>query len=108
MPILFWKKNRLIDVFATDVANELYSFVQPQSVQDYFTSASKGKKDKKKIESFLNGIIKQMRQFRLTHALGVYGKARLQLKFNERLSELGYDKDVIARLNQLILVRAEN
>ena len=107
MSLFFWKKNKGIDIFANKLANELFSSVQPQSIKDYFHASSKdksAKKNKKNVDANIQGIIKQIQQFRVTHSLGTYGKARLQLKFNERLKELGYDKDSVSKLNEFILV----
>ena len=39
------------------------------------------------------------------HHAKVYGKARLQKKFNERLEELGYDPDVVMKIAEFILLR---
>lgn len=108
MKLFFWKKNQAIDIFANNIANDLFSAVQPQSISAYFQASSKdkaAKKDRKKVETNVANVIKQIQQFRATNSLGTYGKARLQLGFNRRLQELGYDEDVISELNEFILVR---
>lgn len=108
MKLFFWKNNQVIEVFANNIANDLFSTVQPQSIRDYFQGGSKdkaAKKDRKKVEANIADVIKQIQQFRATNSLGTYGKARLQLSFNRRLQELGYDEDVISQLNEFILVR---
>lgn len=108
MKLFFWKNNQAIEVFANNIANDLFSVVQPQSIRDYFQGVSKdkaAKKNRKKVEANIADIIKQIQQFRATNSLGTYGKARLQLSFNRRLQELGYDDDVISQLNEFILVR---
>ena len=108
MKLFFWKNNQAIDVFANNIANDLFSVVQPQSIRDFFQGSSKdkkGKKDRKNVEANISIATKQIQQFRATNSLGTYGKARLQLGFNKRLKELGYDTDVIRELNEFILVR---
>ena len=108
MKIFFWKNNQAIDVFANNVANDLFSVVQPQSIKAFFKSSAKdkqAKKNRKNVEANVTVAMKKIQQFRSTNALGTYGKARLQLKFNKRLQELGYDIDVIRELNDFILVR---
>lgn len=110
MNILFWKTNKQIDEFSNRLATELYSSVQPDEIRRFFDSASKKKarKDKslKRIDTELSSTLNQLRQFQLTHGLGVYGKARLLLQFNDRLQELGYDQQSIASLKELILIRS--
>lgn len=108
MNLFFWKKNKVIDIFASQIANDLFSVVQPQSINDYFQSTSKSKeakKNRKNVETNLLNVTNQIKQFRISNTLGTYGKARLQLKFNERLKELGYDVTVVSRLNEFILVK---
>ena len=106
MGLFFWKDNKKIDAFANAVADDLYSHLQPKVAEQHFRGiAQKSKKKDHKIEQRLAGIVDQMRQFRQAHSLGVYGKARLQMKFNERLQELGYDVLVTNKLVDLILLR---
>jgi len=95
-------------MIANNTANELFSVVQPQSIRDFFQSSSKDKKRKKewkKVEANISFAIKQIQQFRATNSLGVYGKARLQHGFNNRLLELGYDSEDVRKLNDFILIR---
>lgn len=109
MKLFFWKKNKLIDIFANELANELFSSIQSQSFIEYFQKSSNkeksAKKNRKLIDTKIQNIIKQTQQFRATHSLGVYGKARLHLKFNERLKELGYTSEIVTNLNEIILVK---
>lgn len=106
MGLLFWKQNRIIDAFANAVAEDLYSHIQPEKAKSHLLGPpNKSKKKNFKIEQKLLGIIKQMQQFREVNSLGVYGKARLQMKFNERLQELGYDASVTDKLDEIILFR---
>jgi hypothetical protein len=107
MNLLFWKNNNRIDVFASALADELYSLIQPQLAKDYFDTPAndkKARKTNKKIGGKLQDIIKQVDQFRITHSLGIYGKARLHMKFTERLEELGYDANIAKRINELVML----
>ena len=108
MSIFFWKKNKIIDVFANELANDFYSHVDSEKVRLYFGKGLKGKehkKDKKKLETNLLNLTKQIQQFRITNELGTYGKARFQLKFNSRLQELGYEESTVKKLSDYILVQ---
>ena len=108
MKLFFWKKNQAIDLFANNIANDLFSVAQPQLIKSYFSGSLKEKKqikNMKSVEANIFSAAKQIQQFRATHSLGTYGKARLQLGFNKRLGELGYDAEVIRELNEFILVR---
>lgn len=118
MGLLFWKKNRQIDQFAYQLADNLYSQVLPdmaQQIVDGIDSSKGGKsgKDKKKlkrnqeqIKRTMDDITLQMQQYKMDNKLGVYGKARLHMTFTERLEELGYNKDVAKELSNAILVRS--
>jgi hypothetical protein len=107
MSIFFWKKNKVIDYFANDLANELYSSITPQMAIDYFNESSPAKKTRKigeRFEIHIQGIIKEIQRFKKINSLGVYGKARLHLKFMERLKELGYDANITKKINEYILI----
>lgn len=104
--ILFWKDNKKIDAFAVAVAEELYSHVLPEIAEQHFLGvAQKNKKKQHKTEQRLNGLVDQMRQFNAANSLGIYGKARLQQRFSDRLLELGYDAAVTHKLVETILLR---
>lgn len=106
MGILFWKDNKKIDVFATALAEDLFSNVQPDVAQQHFLgSGQKNKKKQRKTELKLSALISQMQQFSATNSLGIYGKARLQKTFSDRLLELGYDVAVTNKLAETILTR---
>ena len=106
MGLFFWKDNKKIDAFAMAVADDLFSHVRPEDAKRHLRGeALKSKKKNRKIDERLAGIINQMRTFRDANKLGVYGKARLQMKFNERLLELGYDVDDTNRLVDIVLTR---
>ena len=103
----FRKRNRQIDTFAVSLANEVYSYVQPEEAREYFiTGMSKDKrKTQRRIDQHFQDTIVKMQQFVGTNSLGIYGKARLQKKFNDRLVELGYDGKVTRKLVEMILLR---
>lgn len=103
----FRQRNRKIDAFAFSVADEVYSYVQPEEAEEYFiTGMSKDKrKVQRRIDQQLQDTINKMRSFISTNSLGIYGKARLQKKFNDRLIELGYDARVTRKLVEVILLR---
>lgn len=108
MNLFFWKNNKLIDTFANEVASELYSNLQPQLVKNFFEKKSFGKKlnkDDKKLLAEMQTVIKKVDEFKYIHSLGVYGKARLHLKFKIRLEELGYEKKIVDMLNEIVMLR---
>ncbi|MGI9221423.1 MAG: hypothetical protein ACR2QS_10375 [Woeseiaceae bacterium] len=106
MGLFFWKDNKKIDAFAFALAEDLYSQVQPEIAVQHFTGAGlDNKKKKRKIEERFRALIGQMHEFCLTHSLGIYGKARLQKTFSDRLLELGYDDAVTHRLVETIVLR---
>ena len=106
MGLLFWKDNRKIDTFAKAVADELFSYVQPDVARQHFQGvAQKSKKKQFKVDQRLTGLVGDMQQFSESHSLGIYGKARLQKQFSDRLLELGYDVAVTNKLVETILLR---
>ena len=107
MNLFFWKSNRVIDSFANQLANELFSNIQPEAARKYLDGASDKKqirKYEKKMQNELQGLVKKINEFKLINSLGVYGKARLHLKFKLRLEELGYDARVTSKLNEVLMV----
>lgn len=107
MNLFFWKKNTVIDDFASNLANELYSAIPPDQALEYFmneTSHNKSTKIQKKLEQQIQLSIAQIRHFKIKYSLGIYGKARLHLKFANRLKELGYAHDITKRINELLLI----
>lgn len=113
MNLFFWRKNRVIDQFAFQLADEVYSHVNPELMTSYFNTGDDLKKsDAKKHEQLrqkvirtLNDTIMRIQQFRSLHKLGIYGKARLHLTFTERLRELGYPAEIAEEVNKLVLLR---
>ena len=106
MSLFFWKDNGKIDTFARAAAEELFSYVQPEIAKQHFAGVTQeNKKKQRKIEQRFNGLLAQMQQFSAVNSLGIYGKARLQKQFSDRLLELGYDVAVTNRLVEAILLR---
>ncbi len=106
MSIFFWKNNRQIDAFAGALAADLFSHVQPEAAKLHFSGVKqKNKKKQRQVEMRMTALVSQMKQFSDTYSLGVYGKARLQKKFSDRLLELGYEVTVANKLVESILLR---
>jgi len=115
MAILPWQKNKEIDRFANLLADELYSRIQPDLASEYFNDRNASierKKDLKNkmnkaqnVDQALGSVIAEFKKFRESEKLGIYGKARLHMKFMERLTELGYAQDIARKLNEQILFK---
>lgn len=112
MKLFFWQKNRAIDEFAYQLADELYSSVNPESITNFFENQSSGKSSEKKqtqlqqkVTRSLNNIIMRVAQYRELNKLGIYGKARLHMTFTERLKTLGYPANHAEEINKLVLLR---
>lgn len=107
MGLFFWRKNNdKIDAFARSAAEELYSYVSPEEAARYFSGQSEKKKKKQRnIDKRINAIIIQVHNFSEENSLGIYGKARLQQQFSERLIELGYDSGTSRELVRIILLQ---
>lgn len=104
MNLFFWKKNSKIDAFAMYVADDFYSHVHPDVAKEFVQGMSRDKKKtQRKVEQKLNAVIGAMQQFIKEESLGIYGKARLQKAFNDRLVELGYEGGVTRKLVEMIL-----
>ena len=101
--LFFWRKNKGIDSFAIEVADELYSQIPPDMFEDL--SSRKASKIAKRWEKEIQATIIRFRDFKAGNELGVYGKARLHLTFMERLRSHGYSEDVIKELNDFLLVK---
>lgn len=115
MKLFFWKDNPHIDTFAQTLADDLFSHVQPDAALAYFSADAStdarnaGKKalaQNREIDRRIKDLVKKVKQFRTQYALGIYGKARLNLKFMERLKDLGFAPEVAKKLNQIILLQA--
>ena len=108
MNIFFWKKNNAIDIFANELSNELFSIVSPLDAEKLFiqelSDDKKTIKIAKKMRQQIQGVITKVNQFKIINSLGVYGKARLHLKFKVRLEELGYEAAIVDKMNRLIML----
>jgi hypothetical protein len=105
MGLLFWKNNKDIDNFAQAVADDLFSYVQPDIARQHIAGrGDMSKKKKAKIEQKFTDIRLQIKRFSDSNSLGVYGKARLQKQFNDRLQELGYHIDVVNKITESFLL----
>jgi hypothetical protein len=106
MGLFFWKDNRKIDTFALAVADDLFSYVQPDLARNHVLGRGDiSKKKKAKIEQKFTDIILQIQRFSEAESLGVYGKARLQKQFNDRLEELGYPVEVVNKITESFLLQ---
>jgi hypothetical protein len=106
MGLFFWKDNAKIDEFAVALAEDLFSHVQPTVAKQHFTGTTQdSKKKQRKIEQRFHTLIGQMQEFCSTYSLGIYGKARLQKTFSDRLLELGYDDTLTHQLVETIVLR---
>jgi hypothetical protein len=105
MGLLFWKDNRKIDNFAQAVANDLFSYVQPDvAIAHVLGRGEVAKKKKAKIDQKFTDIRLQIKRFSDSNSLGVYGKARLLKQFNDRLEELGYEVEVVNKITENFLI----
>jgi len=108
MPIFFWKKNREIDQFAQELADNFYSQSRPETLEASLTTDRHNKKKQSKIdrqvERQLSNLLSSIQLFRTQHSLGVYGKARLHMKFTARLEELGYPTSLADQLNKFLML----
>ena len=105
MGLLFWKNNKAIDAFAQAVADDLFSYVQPDVARQHVKGRGDlSAKKKAKLDQKFTDIRLQMKRFAESESLGIYGKARLQKQFNDRLQELGYHVDVVNEITESFLL----
>jgi hypothetical protein len=108
MGLLFWKNNRQLDAVARSLADDLFSHVRPDVARQYVsgtTMAGKNRKQARKTDQKFTDVFLQIKRYGEANSLGIYGKARLQKKFNERLEELGYEADVVMKIAESFLLR---
>ena len=108
MGLFFWKNNKLIDDFANNIANELFSEVQPGMIDSYTRKSGndkKSRKQNKEVEKRLMNTARQIKQFCSAHSLRAYGKARVLMKFSARLEELGYDASLTKQINEVLMTK---
>jgi len=101
--LFFWRINKQIDEFSTSLADELYSQITP----DMLKTANKksDKKISKQWDKNIERIIIQIREYKSTHGLGLYRKARLHQIFMSRLEVHGFPKKLIKELNEHLLLK---
>lgn len=123
MTLFFWKKNAMIDSFASKLADDFFSRTQPDAVDTYFASsgmqsaasgggagkkALSGKPDAKRqqMERTIHDVALKLAQYKTREGLGIYGKARLHMSLMGRLSELGFSKPAVQELNRILLLKS--
>jgi hypothetical protein len=104
MDLFFWKKTKEIEAFARTAADDFYSHVQPDAAGAFLRGELERIKKHHQVERQLASVIADFRRFTQAKSLGIYGKARLQQQFNERLCELGYEPAVTKRLVEIMLL----
>ncbi len=101
----------MIDRFADELAQEVYRCVNPEKLVDIDLKqeSTKLSKQQKKIHKTLNNLVHtasiRINDFKSMHRLGIYGKARLHLKFKERLLEMGYEEKFVKDINHSLLLK---
>lgn len=100
--LFFWRKNKEIDNFANTLADEIYSQLPPAMLEN--ENKGKAKKLARRIDNELHSSVIQLREFKDTFKLGVYGKARFHMTFMERLKKHGYPDNIIKELNEYLLL----
>ena len=106
MGLLFWKNNQQIDLFAHAIAEDLFSHIRPQIAHQYiFDKGKLPKKQLRRVDQKFHDIILQTQRHVAATSLGIYGKARLQRAFNERLRELGYETELVKQIAATMLLQ---
>ena len=106
MGIFFWKNNKQIDLFANALAEDLFSYIQPDVAQQYlFDSKNMPKKLLRKVDQRFNDVLLQVQRYSEANSLGIYGKARFQKTFNERLEELGFGAGLVKSIAKTMLLQ---
>jgi hypothetical protein len=115
MAIFPWQKNKGIDRFANLLADEFFSRIQPELANEYVNNKKIGVENRRalknrnsniqKVNQALGAVVSEFIKFRDSQKLGIYGKARLHMKFMERLTDLGYQQEIAKKLNEEILLK---
>ena len=106
MGLLFWKNNKKIDLFAQSIADDLFSHIRPDIARQYYLGKGKiPKKQLRRVEQKVNDTLLQAQRYGADNSLGIYGSARLQKQFNDRLGELGYEIEVIREISRAMLLQ---
>lgn len=101
--LLFWRKNREIDNFAIMLADEIYSQLPLQMLENQNKTALK--KLSRRLDKELHNAVTQLQNFKVMHKLGVYGKARFHLTFRERLRSHAYPESLVKEINEHLLIK---
>lgn len=99
----FWRINKQIDEFATSIADELYSQITPEMLKT--ANKKSDKKISKQWDKQVNGIIYSINEYKQTHGLSIYRKARLHQTFMSRLEVHGFSMKLIKELNEHLLLK---
>jgi hypothetical protein len=100
---MFGEKKRMLIEFANQLADELYSRVPPNVVDQHMSGKSKSAS--KKFNDAMDDSVMRVAQFKTNHHPGIYGKAKLHQVFADRLRELGYPNELANEINQYILIK---
>ena len=99
----FWRINKQIDEFASSLADELYSQITPDMLKTANKKADK--KISKQWEKQINNIIFRINEYKHTHKMGIYRKARFHQTFMARLEVHGFSSNLIKELNEHLLLK---
>lgn len=95
--MLSWLDAREETLFGNHLAE--YYDREVKKIDSRYTRKHKDKQGK-----LLASIINQARQYRLSHKLNIYKKAKLGNAFKWKLSDLGYDQEFIDILAKEVLL----
>lgn len=117
MKLFFWRNNRAIDQRAILIADDFFSQAPPDAAKAFLDSLGSKKISRKNlrkkksiaaesanVESALWIVISRVMELKSEFSLGVYGKARLHMKFMSRLTELGYSESLAKQYNEIVLL----
>jgi site-specific recombinase len=99
----FSSKNKQIDNFAKQLADEIYSHIPPTLLEGDDKSAQK--KLSRRFDKELQNAVTELHNYRLMYKLGVYGKARFHLTFMERLRNHGYPEALVKEINEQLMLK---
>lgn len=105
----FFKQNKQMNTFAIQLADDLFSAVPFELINEYmeheYGKERSSNKIGKRIDGVLNDLAEKIQQYILSHNIGLYKKARLHLAFMGRLEELGYSANLAKKINEIILLK---
>lgn len=100
--MFFGGKTKRVVNFSKELADELYSAFPPAAVEKYRAG---DRKAQRQFERAMDNAAVSLAQFRATHRLGIFTKAKFHQVFMERLHELGYEKAFAEEVNHYIMVK---